>query len=158
VLIRMALGLPRDARYVGVMREVAGCILTELHAPQEAVDDIQLAVTEACANAVRHAVGTADYSVRFAVGQDSCEIEIVDIGPGFTPEDEGEAQHDPESESGRGLTLIRALVDDLEFTRDGADNRIRLTKTWPSLGVPTPPTDGLPHDLSQAARAGDEVR
>jgi serine/threonine-protein kinase RsbW len=156
VLIRMELALPRDARYVGVMREVAGCILTELEAPGEAVEDVQLAVTEACANAVRHAVGTAEYSVRFAVAEDSCEIEIVDVGPGFTPENEGAAQYDLDSESGRGLTLIRALVDDMEFDRDGQGNRIRLTKTWPALGTPTPPTDGLPADLSAAAPAGDE--
>jgi serine/threonine-protein kinase RsbW len=156
VLIRMELGLPRDARYVGVMREVAGCILVELQAPEDAVDDIQLAVTEACANAVRHAVGTAEYNVRFAVGEDTCEIEIIDVGPGFIPEDAGAEQLDEESESGRGLTLIRALVDDLEFTRDGHDNRIRLTKSWPKLGTPPAPTDGIPADLSAAARAGDE--
>ncbi len=147
--IRMALTLPRDARYVGVMREVAGCVLTELHAPEDAVDDVQLAVSEACANAVRHAVGTAEYSVRLEVGDDRCEVMIVDVGPGFTPpvEADDDGLLDMDSESGRGLTLIRALVDDLHFDRDGGDNRIRLTKTWETLGMPDAPVDGLARDL-----------
>lgn len=151
--IRMALTLPRDARHVGVMREVAGCILTELRAPTDAVEDVQLAVTEACANAVRHAVGTAEYSVQLDVGQDSCEVEIVDVGPGFTPpvEADDDGLLDMEAESGRGLTLIRALVDDLHFDRDGGDNRIRLTKTWESLGMPDAPADGIPGDLVREA-------
>lgn len=149
MLVRMELTLPRDARYVGVMREVAGCILEQLHAPQDAVGDVQLAVTEACANAVRHAVGTAEYSVRLGVDDSSCEIEIIDVGPGFTPdEDAGQLlEADEESESGRGLFLIRALVDDLEFTRDGENNKVRLTKRFEQITDMPVTAEGLPSDL-----------
>jgi serine/threonine-protein kinase RsbW len=155
VLVRMELTLPRDARYVGVMREVAGCILEQLRTPDEAVGDVQLAVTEACANAVRHAVGTAEYSVRLGVSEDACEIEIIDVGPGFPdalpdlsnlPE---LAEADPDSESGRGLYLIRALVDEFEFTRDGGANAVRLTKRWDAIGhLPDDGHVGVPSDLA----------
>jgi serine/threonine-protein kinase RsbW len=155
MLVRMELALPRDARYVGLMRSVAACIMADLGTPEEAREDVQLAVTEACANAVRHAVGSAEYTVRLAVGQDSCEVEIVDLGPGFAPPaDDAELALD--SESGRGLTLIRALVDDLQFDRDGGDNRIRLVKRWPALGNPEQGSEGVPSDLrgSQDAHRG----
>lgn len=146
MLVRMDLTLPRDARFVGTMREVAGCILHELRAPEEAVDDVKLAVTEACANAVRHAVGTAEYSVRVHIGRQTCEIEILDTGPGFVPTPDDARMADPESESGRGLHLIRALVDDCEFRRDGEANTVRLVKRWEREGLPTG-DEGLPADL-----------
>jgi serine/threonine-protein kinase RsbW len=153
VLIRMELSLPRDARYVGVMREVAGCILEQLHAPEEAVSDVQLAVTEACANAVRHAVGTAEYRVMLGVDDGSCLVEIIDVGPGFVPAgDEGEVDLDAideESESGRGLILIRALVDDLEFVRDGDSNKVRLTKRFDRITDMPATLEGLPTDLRE---------
>jgi serine/threonine-protein kinase RsbW len=149
VLVRMELALPRDARYVGVMREVAGCILEQLNAPPDAISDVQIAVTEACANAVRHAVGSAEYSVRLGVDDQACEIEIIDVGPGFTPDIEvgQDLQVDMESESGRGLYLIRALVDDLQFERDGGNNKVRLTKRFEAITDMPAAGDGLPSDL-----------
>jgi serine/threonine-protein kinase RsbW len=131
------------------MREVAGCILEQLHAPSEAVGDVKLAVTEACANAVRHAVGTAEYSVRLGVDDGACEIEIIDVGPGFTPDaEEGQTiAGDDESESGRGLFLIRALVDDLQFVRDGENNKVRLVKRFEKITDMPAADEGLPDDL-----------
>lgn len=145
MLVRLELALPRDARFVGMMREVAGCVLHNIGAPEDATSDVQLALTEACANAVRHAVGTAAYSVVFGVSADTVEIEIIDMGPGFTPAAPG-APLDAESESGRGLLLINALVDELEFVRDGQDNRVRLTKRFEDLQLPEPLPEQLPED------------
>jgi serine/threonine-protein kinase RsbW len=151
VLISMELKLPRDARYVGVMREVASCILGQLDTPADVVSDVQIAVTEACANAVRHAVGTAEYSVRFGVAEDHCESEIIDVGPGFAPPaldvGDGDGPVDIDSESGRGLVLIRALVDDLEFVSDGGGSRIRLTKRFDARSVAASDGTGIPDDL-----------
>jgi serine/threonine-protein kinase RsbW len=146
MLVRLELALPRDARYVGMMREVAGCVLDGIGAPEDATADVQLALSEACANAVRHAVGTAEYSVRFGVSAHAVEIEIIDVGPGFPVDPDGPAA-DPDSESGRGLTLINALVDDCEFVRDGRDNRVRLTKRFEDIRPPAPAPEDLPADL-----------
>lgn len=139
--ISMELTLPRDARFVGMMRKVAKCILEDLRAPADAVYDIQLVLTEACGNAVRHAVGSSEYSVALAVGDDHCEVEVTDVGPGFDPPEDG-ADADGELESGRGLLLIRTLVDELEFDRVDAHTRVRLTKRWPNLGLLVPSSDG----------------
>lgn len=146
MLVRMELALPRDARYVGVMRNVIGGVLTDLGAPEDATEDIQLALTEACANAVRHAVGTAEYSVRLGVSADAVEIEIIDMGPGFRPPEPGD-RPDLSSESGRGLLLIDALVDDCEFTREGDDNRVRLVKRFDGLALSGATEEGQPADL-----------
>ena len=137
MLVRLELALPRDARYVGMMRDVTGCVLASIGAPDEAVSDVQLALTEACANVVRHAVGTSQYSIRFGLGAEAVEIEITDVGPGFAPPANPQPPA-PERESGRGLALIDALVDDCEFVQDGRDNRVCLVKRFEGLALPEP--------------------
>lgn len=137
MLVRMDLTLPRDARYVSVMRNVAECVLDNLQAPPEAIDDVTLAITEACANVVRHAVGSAEYAVSLGVGTDGCRIEIIDVGPGFDPlGDELDLQLDGEAEAGRGLYLIRELVDRMDHWREDDQTHVLLTKNWEVLDEP----------------------
>ena len=144
MLLRLELHLPRDARYVGVTRNVAEALFRQIGCPDDLNADIQLALTEACANAVRHAVDTDDYSVVLTVNEDCCEIEVVDLGPGFGPfAPSSEDQVGPEVESGRGLMLMRALVDDLEFRALEDGTAVRLRKFWPGL-VLAPAADGRP--------------
>lgn len=138
----MQLSLPRDARYVHVMRSVAERVLDELNAPDQAVDDVRVALSEACANVVRHAAGSSEYTVRFAAAADGCEVEILDLGPGFDPE--GRPAAVPDDETGRGLALMRALVDDLEFLRSEDSTRVRLVKRWPGLGLTPRPAGERP--------------
>ncbi|CAN5314855.1 ATP-binding protein [soil metagenome] len=126
----MHLSLPRDAQYVGVMRGVAGSLLEKTGVPREAIDDIQLAVGEACANAVNHAGPSKTYDVVLELDDDRCEVEVVDRGPGMLAGRESEP--DVLRESGRGLNLLQALVDDLQFTRRDDATRVRFTKGWPS--------------------------
>ncbi len=131
MLVRMQLAMPRDTRYVGLMRDVTACVLSEFSVAADAADDVKLAITEACANAVRHASGASEYSVRIAAGPSGCEVEVVDLGPGFPPP----GLHEPvagDLESGRGLFLIRSLVDDLQFIREDDETCVRLIKRWPS--------------------------
>lgn len=153
MLVRMQLALPRDARHVSLMRDVAECVLSGFEVPGDAVDDVKLAVTEACANAVRHASGSAEYAVRLGVSDSECEIEVIDTGPGFkagtvqppdatgSPDDAAgaTAPNAAEFESGRGLVLVRALVDDLQFIREHNATRVRLVKRWHGLRLRSEP-------------------
>ena len=130
MLVKMQLSLPTEGRYVGMMRNVAQTVLNDVGVPDEANDDIQLAVTEACANAVRHS-DTGEYIVRLEVGDDGCEVEVVDLGSGFDVG--GIRQQGEDLESGRGLWLMQALVDDLQFVRGDDGTHVRLRKQWDTL-------------------------
>jgi serine/threonine-protein kinase RsbW len=154
MLVRMELTLPRDARYVAMMRNVAVCVLQDLDVPQEAIGDVQVAVTEACANAVRHAVGSAEYTVGLAVAADGCEIEIIDVGPGFDPLGAELDEFDPDAEDGRGLYLMRALVDDLAYDRVDNRTRVTLTKRWPHRHIGIAALDGDHTPEAPPERAG----
>ncbi len=140
MLVTVHLSLPRDAQYVGVMRGVAGSLLEKAGVPRETIDDIELAVGEVCANAVNHAAPSTTYDVVLELDDDRCEVEVVDRGPGMPVGRKPEL--DVLRESGRGLDLLTALVDDLQFTRQADATRVRFTKGWPSKGAGT--RDGTP--------------
>lgn len=135
MLVKMQLSLPTEARYVGMMRNVAQSVMSDIGVPAEASEDVQLAVTEACANAVRHS-DVGEYSVRLEVGDEGCEVEVVDLGSGFEPVDI--RQQTEEFESGRGLWLMQALVDDLQFVRASDGTHVRLRKQWGELDLDQP--------------------
>jgi serine/threonine-protein kinase RsbW len=136
--IELQLNLPRDARYVSLLRSVAHSLLHGLDVPRDSIDDVTLALSEACNNVVRHARGTEQYGVQLTVAARTCEIEVCDLGPGLdsaTAEAAAAAYPSSEAEYGRGLPLIRALVDDLQFVRDHGTTTVRLVKRWDAVGL-----------------------
>jgi serine/threonine-protein kinase RsbW len=76
-------------------------------------DDLELALTEACANVVRHATGADGIEVRLDVAEDRCAIDVADNGAGFDAD--AVADPEPSSERGRGLFLIKALSDNVRM-------------------------------------------
>lgn len=139
--IELRLSLPRDARYVSVLRKVTDSLLGSFDVPDETVHDVKVALSEACGNVIRHADNSAEYSVKLRVGGEVCEIEVCDLGPGFdrgvfeesgTP---GSLDAIAAAEDGRGLPLLRALMDDLQFERADNTTTVRLIKRWDGLGL-----------------------
>ncbi|WP_393916381.1 ATP-binding protein [Halostreptopolyspora alba] len=74
---------------------------------------ILLTVSEACTNAVEHGAPAVEYEVTAEVDDESCLVEIADSGSAFTPE--RVSLPDAESESGRGILLMRYLADEVRF-------------------------------------------
>jgi serine/threonine-protein kinase RsbW len=94
--------------------------------------DLKLAVTEACGNAVRHAQPSEHGVVRvdFDVEDGTIEIRVEDAGPGIGSGSPPDDERDELAESGMGLAIIRALVDDFEI-RGGEGGRgtvVRMRK------------------------------
>lgn len=121
--------LAREGRYVAVARGVLSTMLDGAAVPPAVADDLQMALSEACANAVRHASGGA-YDIDLRVRDEQCCVEVSDTGPGFTARGNILALSAPEAENGRGLALIRALTDELEFERDEDGMRVRFVRRW----------------------------
>ncbi|MFG1946923.1 ATP-binding protein [Nonomuraea sp. NPDC048826] len=110
----MALRLPRDAASVPLIRQMLDGTLTSLGVEPQIRDDIELMLSEACSNVIRHAAPSDDYTVSAMVYDDLCVIRVTDNGNGFDPAAVREAT--PGSEHGRGLQIMRALADDIRFT------------------------------------------
>src|SRR4051794_28058855 len=82
---------------------------------EECLTDIELALTEACTNVLDHATAGDEYEVVAGLDDSACIIEVVDTGRGFDADHLGHAEADPSAEEGRGIQLIRALVDPHHF-------------------------------------------
>lgn len=114
--------------------EVSKTILDEMKKYKYTENDIfalHLALEEALINAVRHG-NKADpqkkVTVKYAVSSEKVEIQVRDQGSGFDPT----AVPDPTrgrnlyKTSGRGLLLMRAFTNKLEFNEAG--NCVRMVR------------------------------
>ncbi|MEU0571907.1 ATP-binding protein [Nonomuraea sp. NPDC005983] len=110
----MALRLPRDAASVPLIRQMFDATLNALGVEPVIRDDIELMLTEACANVIRHAGPSDEYTVSAGVYDDLCVIRVIDTGRGFDPH--AVRPPAPGAEHGRGLQIMRALADDIRFT------------------------------------------
>jgi len=104
------------------------------------VAGLELAVVEGANNAVEHSFGAAcelPIRIEATVGQHDVELRIADHTPGFDWPEQAELPDD-DSESGRGLFLIQALVDRASYLRGRGENSLVLTKAHnlPPSGQP----------------------
>jgi len=113
--INLALELPRDSSTVPLVRHLTEHALWEIGVKRACVADVELAVTEACANVVEHASGDDVYSVEVAVTPDECEIRVIDTGRGFDFESLDHGEPSTEADRGRGIALMKMLVDNIDF-------------------------------------------
>ncbi len=83
--VEFCLVFPREALSVPVMRRVLGDTLSRLGFGQRCIDDLLLAVTEACTNVLLHAGEGRQYELVVHVDSRQCLLEVLDGGRGFDP-------------------------------------------------------------------------
>ncbi len=142
--LRLQLSLPRDAGGIPVARRLLRDSLRTIGVHPECIDDIELALSEACSNALRHAGPANTFHVNSLVDDRRCVIEVTDGGVGFddqkTPEENLGAEH------GRGIQLMRAVLDDLDYSvAVGGGTIARLTKNLTWAAPPFPEVAGARH-------------
>jgi serine/threonine-protein kinase RsbW len=126
------LSFPAKPDYLLLARLALSGVARDIPLSDEVLADLKLAVTEACGNAIRHAypAGKGDVSVSYAISEGALEMIVEDQGAGL---ERGEIPAEPVSgpvESGMGIPIMRAIVDDLDI-HAGADGRgtvVRLSK------------------------------
>ena len=128
--ILLALCLPRDEGTVPVARHIAANAIREIGVSEDAVHDISVALSEACTNVLKHAGPGDEYEVSIEVEGPQCIIRVVDTGRGFDSRTLGLGDADGSAEQGRGIQLMRALVDAVKFiSKPEAGTVVRLEKT-----------------------------
>jgi len=124
--IAFTVHLPVDTDSVPFIRGLCRQALEHLRIDRMVIDEIALAVTEACANVVQHAGDHAEYEVAVAIDDRLCRVSVVDGGDGFDPRALPEPDERSPLDDGRGLLLMQSLVDRLDF-RHESDGRHRVT-------------------------------
>ncbi|MCU1693781.1 MAG: putative serine/threonine kinase anti-sigma factor [Frankiales bacterium] len=115
--IKLTLALPRDALSVPVVRRVLRGAMETLGVHDDVITSIEVALTEAATNVLDHAQESDQYEVSAGIDGDLCVIEVVDREAVlFDGDSKGLADAADSAEGGRGIQLMRALVDKVEFT------------------------------------------
>ena len=129
------LEIPARAEFVALARLVVSALAaSDSSLADERIDDLKLAVSEACTNAIEaHEVAGTEERVllRCRAGDESLEVYVEDRGHGFDPAvlPDHPPVTDPDRlkfERGLGIPLIRALVDEVEFSPTGQGTAVRL--------------------------------
>jgi serine/threonine-protein kinase RsbW len=127
------LEMPAKAKYVGLARLLAGSIARRMRFTEENIDDLKIAVSEMCTNAIVHTrngkEGKAPIFVRFLAGDGFLTIEVKDDGPGFDIERVLDRERPDLLGKGFGIPLIKSLVDVFECdSRPEGGTIVSITK------------------------------
>jgi anti-sigma regulatory factor (Ser/Thr protein kinase) len=132
--------------HVRTARLVAAAVARRAGVDEAVLDEVRLAVGEACSRAVGlHASNDIAAPVRVLLIEDekSFSIEVGDGVPGGAGGHGGEgaglegAESDAEGEDEMGLAVISGLVDDVEVTAGENGGVIRMS--WPTTPAPAVP-------------------
>lgn len=130
--VEVSLRVPSDVNCVEEVVDllVRHCCRTEWLASRRSRFNLRVAVAEALANAIIAGNGedsTKSVLVHAELRQDQIQVSVTDEGPGFdcTNLPDIAVPPDLEDSNGRGLYLIRHLVDDVYFNPQG--NSICMT-------------------------------
>jgi serine/threonine-protein kinase RsbW len=105
--------MPARPENVPVIRHALTGVANALLLDSRTIENLRLAVTEACTNVVRHAYGDGDgpLEVRVRTGPEDVTVEIRDHGSGIKPTKSADSL-------GIGLPLIAGVCDGLRIGRD----------------------------------------
>jgi serine/threonine-protein kinase RsbW len=128
---------PSDPRMLSVVRTFVEAVCHARQVDRTTINAVVLATGEAVTNIVRHAhrdTPEAPFQVQCRVGQDTVEIILLDQGAHFDVTQVPELHPGELRVGGRGVYLIRALMDEISCQPLGErGNCLRLLKRWPSL-------------------------
>lgn len=104
------LSVPARPENVSVVRQLVGAFGAAIGLAASTVEDMRLAVTEACTNVVRHAYGDEGGHIDVVIRPTGEAIDVIvsDGGRGLGPSPDAAGP-------GLGLSLIAALADRLEI-------------------------------------------
>ena len=127
--ISLALTLPRDEQTVTVARHIVRNAMEQVGVESTCVYDVELALSEACTNVLLHSGPGDQFVVRLDLDDRLGVIRVIDVGHGFDSARLQAEDAAPEAERGRGLGLMQALVDRVDFTsRPEAGTIVTLEK------------------------------
>jgi len=118
---RLHLDLPTNPKSLATLRRTVGRWLESAGATRVESNDIQVSCHEACSNAMEHAYRFREATIDVDGTFDGSEVVL-------TVTDRGTWREKRDSDRGRGLDLIRALMDDVEVEPGEKGTVVRMRK------------------------------
>ena len=139
VIDRIELRVPSKAEYVSIVRAFVTDLSRRLGLCTSSVEDVQVAVSEACTNVVLHAYSDADHGselvVRCGTKDGRLTVEIADSGQGFANA-VGKPKYSRDRDGGFGLVLIRNLMENVSLDSSPDQGTVvRMSKRTDRSGI-----------------------
>jgi serine/threonine-protein kinase RsbW len=122
------LRIPSKAEWVGVARLAVAGIASRLQFSIEDIEDLKLAVAEACTNCIQHASGGESVAITCQIFPDKIKVTVEDKGIASAGDLAPKRLGEP-TVGGLGVFLIRSLMDDVEYELNpDAGTKLTMTK------------------------------
>lgn len=121
-----------NPEYVSVIRLTASGIANKIGFPIDDIEDMKVAVSEACTNAIKHS-DDDKFDIIFKILENGLTIEIHDNGIGYDVNSIKTPDLENPRESGLGLFIIKTLMDDLSI--ESVENEGTVIKMTKYLGA-----------------------
>lgn len=126
------LQIPASAEHLDVVRLSLYGVATKMGFSYEDIEDIKVAVSEACNNAILHGEpqnGNGQIEIRYELGEGFLKVKVKDDGTGYEPDDLSRQTGPYTGDSlnglqtgGLGIYLMEALMDEVMVdTKDGTE-------------------------------------
>ena len=127
--------VPNQTRYLSLIGRIGEDVVKELEKYKGDRDTlayhVNLVLTEAMVNAIKHAnANDPDKMVHVVINitDDELLIKVYDSGQGFDFNAVPQPAFDELSEQGRGIFLIRSLMDSVTYKKLGNGNVLQMCK------------------------------
>lgn len=127
--VQLVMTLPAEAASVPTARHTLTTALICAGVNRDCVDEMEVAVSEACTNVIQHVDAVDAYEVVINLTDQQLSIDVLDSGHGFGEPTRPPTMAETNAESGRGMGLMRALADRAVFDSvSGHGGGVHLTK------------------------------
>ncbi len=127
-------------RWLRLLRHAVRDFVLEAGFGKRQTDAITLAVDEAVGNVIQHAYrGRTDHKLTVVLSAEGggVAVRVRDHGRPFDPTSRPSPPPDELRAGGRGLFLIREIMDELEYGRENGANVFRMSKRLTEPGGET---------------------
>lgn len=124
------LEVPSAPEYVSIVRQAVEGIARRMHFDEIQIEDMKLAVGEACANAVRHGSSTDELPHIGICCRVLSEGLCVEVRNNITESEQPDVPLEPDitREGGFGLYIIRKLMDEVDIVWEHETAVVKMLK------------------------------
>ncbi len=127
--------IPSEVKYLTAVDDFIENFLRENGAEESVISDIAISVSELVNNAIVHAGKVAPHEpiiITIDKTDHAVKIQVRDKGPGFDPDAIADplAEENLLKEAGRGIFIVRSLMDSVDIETTEKGTTVTITKTF----------------------------
>ena len=128
--------IPSDFNYLPMVEKFVSDLCKKARLSEDQSDNMAIAITELVNNGIIHANKhdpNKNVTIRVRYEEDRVIVSVIDQGPGFDPKGVANptAPQNLWKQNGRGIFLVKNLIDEVEIIPTGEGTEVVLTEYIP---------------------------